>query len=81
MTIKTAVFTIVSLNYGAFSRTLMESISAVHPEWDRHVLLVDRHADPESVGGDLFTASLVEDKETEEPSSQGQNPHSQVRVL
>jgi len=61
MTIKTAVFTIVSLNYGAFSRTLMESISAVHPEWDRHVLLVDRHADPESVGGDLFTASLVED--------------------
>jgi glycosyltransferase involved in cell wall biosynthesis len=61
MTIKTAVFTIVSLNYGAFARTLMESLYEVHPEWDRHVLLVDRHEHPATVGGDLFTTSLVED--------------------
>ncbi|MFZ6644790.1 glycosyltransferase [Undibacterium sp. TJN25] len=57
---KTAVFTIVSLNYGAFARTLMESLSTTHPEWDRHVLLVDRCEDPASVGGDLFSAMTVE---------------------
>ncbi|MES2105309.1 MAG: glycosyltransferase family 4 protein [Pseudomonadota bacterium] len=58
--IKTAVFTIVSLNYGAFARTLMESLSAAHPEWDRHVLLVDQCDDPASVGGELFSAMTVE---------------------
>lgn len=59
--IKTAVFTIVSLNYGAFAKTLMESLSVAHPEWDRHVLLVDRCEDPASVGGDLFSAMTVEE--------------------
>ncbi|MFA9274582.1 MAG: hypothetical protein ACEQSE_06860 [Candidatus Aquirickettsiella gammari] len=29
---KTAVFTIVSLNYGAFARTLMESLAQAHPD-------------------------------------------------
>ncbi|WP_394781769.1 glycosyltransferase [Undibacterium sp.] len=57
---KTAVFTIVSLNYGAFARTLMESLIATHPDWDRHVLLVDRCEDTASVGGDLFSAMTVE---------------------
>ncbi|MES2073909.1 MAG: glycosyltransferase family 4 protein [Pseudomonadota bacterium] len=59
-TAKTAVFTIVSLNYGAFAKTLMESLSAAHPEWDRHVLLVDQCEDPASVGGELFSAMTVE---------------------
>ncbi|GGC63407.1 glycosyltransferase family 4 protein [Undibacterium terreum] len=59
-TIKTAVFTIVSLNYGAFAKTLMESLSAAHPEWERHVLFVDRCEDPASIGGELFTATTVE---------------------
>ncbi len=58
---KTAVFTIASLNYGAYVHTLMESVLKVHPEWDRHVLLVDRCADPAAVGGALFTSTLVED--------------------
>jgi len=61
MNSKTAVFTIVSLNYGAYARTLMESVSLVHPEWERHVLVVDRCDDPAAVGGDLFATSLVED--------------------
>lgn len=38
---RTAVFTIVSKNYLHFARTLMQSVKDVHPEWDRHVLLVD----------------------------------------
>lgn len=39
--IKTAVFTIVSKNYLAFARTLMNSTKEHHPEWERFVLLVD----------------------------------------
>ena len=57
---KTAVFTIVSLNYAAFARTLMESVRAVHPEWDRYVLLADRSDDPSDIGGDLFSSVMVE---------------------
>jgi len=38
---RTAVFTIVSKNYLHFARTLMQSVKDVHPEWERHVLLVD----------------------------------------
>jgi len=58
--IKTAVFTIVSLNYCAYAKTLMESVKTVHPEWQRHVLLVDRCADQEVVGGELFATLTVE---------------------
>jgi glycosyltransferase involved in cell wall biosynthesis len=60
-TIKTAVFTIVSLNYSAYAKTLMASLLAVHPEWERHVLIVDRCDDPASVGDALFAAMTVED--------------------
>ncbi|MBC3920601.1 glycosyltransferase family 4 protein [Undibacterium sp. CY18W] len=60
MTKKTAVFTIVSLNYGAFAKTLMESLSSVHPEWDRHVLLVDRCEDVKNFGGELFSSLTIE---------------------
>ncbi len=38
---RVAACTIISKNYLAFARTLMTSIREVHPEWDRHVLLVD----------------------------------------
>lgn len=58
---KTAVFTIVSLNYGAYARTLMDSVRTVHPDWDRYVMLVDRCDDPASVGGELFTTLQVEE--------------------
>ncbi len=58
--IKTAVFTIVSLNYGAFAQTLMESLQAHHPEWDRHVLFVDQCDDVGQLGGELFTAIGIE---------------------
>ena len=37
----TAVFTIVSKNYLSYARTLMQSLSAAHPEWRQYVLLVD----------------------------------------
>jgi len=37
----TAVCTIVSKNYLAFARTLMNSVADIHPEWKRYVLLVD----------------------------------------
>ena len=38
---KKAVFTIASKNYLHFARTLMDSLRAVHPEWNQFVLLVD----------------------------------------
>lgn len=57
---KTAVFTIVSLNYGAFAKTLMQSLQETHPDWDRHVLLVDRCPIASEFGGALFETTLVE---------------------
>jgi len=57
---RTAVFSIISLNYNAYAKTLMESLSANHPEWDRHVLLVDRCDELAAVGGGLFETTLVE---------------------
>lgn len=58
---KIAVFTIVSRNYGAFAQTLMQSLKEVHPEWDRHVLLVDRCEDANVFGGELFSTTLIEE--------------------
>lgn len=57
---KTAVFTIVSLNYGAFAKTLMRSLQETHPDWDRHVLFVDRHPNIDEYAGDLYAATMVE---------------------
>jgi hypothetical protein len=61
MRASTAVFTIISLNYGAFARTLMESVRAVHPDWNRYVLIVDRSDAPSNIGGELFSAVMVEE--------------------
>ncbi len=58
---KTAVFTIISKNYWAFARTLMQSLASVHPEWDRHALLVDRMPKEGLPDDDLFTTTSVED--------------------
>jgi hypothetical protein len=33
----------------------METVAAMHPEWDRHLLLVDRYGGSANGGGDLFT--------------------------
>ncbi|MBY0573289.1 MAG: glycosyltransferase [Undibacterium sp.] len=57
---KTAVFTIVSLNYGAFAKTLMHSLQETHPDWDRHVLFVDRCTDLNAISHPLFTATMIE---------------------
>ncbi len=38
---RTVVCTVVSANYLARARVLMDSVARQHPEWDRHVLLVD----------------------------------------
>lgn len=59
--LKTAVFTIVSKNYWSLARTLMQSLAANQPGWERHVLLADRPADPALPDDGLFTTSLVED--------------------
>jgi hypothetical protein len=58
---KTAVFTIISLNYASFAKTLMESITSLHPEWDRHVLVVDKHENLNIFGGEKFAAMSVEE--------------------
>lgn len=58
---KTAVFTIVSSNYWAFARTLMQSLAEVHPEWDRHVLLVDRLPYGGLPDDGIFCTTTVED--------------------
>ncbi len=41
MSMKKAVFSIVSKNYLHFARTLMASLAVAHPDWLRYVLLVD----------------------------------------
>lgn len=41
----TAVFTIISKNYYHFARTLFESLSRHHPEWDRYLILADEPDD------------------------------------
>jgi glycosyltransferase involved in cell wall biosynthesis len=58
---QTAVFTVVSANYGACALTLMESLCLTHPDWHRHVLLVDQVEDPAGFGEGLFLTTLVED--------------------
>lgn len=57
---RTAVFTIVSLNYLPFAMTLMDSLRSIHPAWDRHVLLVDRANDEQLAGKDLYHVTTVE---------------------
>ncbi|MBC3830442.1 glycosyltransferase [Undibacterium amnicola] len=57
---KTAVFTIVSLNYGAFAKTLMKSLLETHPDWDRFVGLADRCDDTQGFSQNLFEPVLVE---------------------
>ena len=56
-----AVFTIVSNNYMVFARTLMQSLAEVHPEWERHVLLVDRPPQGGFPDDGLFTTTAVEE--------------------
>lgn len=58
---KTAVFTIISNNYWAFARTLMQSLAENHPEWDRYVLLVDRLPADGLPDDGIFTTALVEE--------------------
>lgn len=57
---KTAVFTIVSLNYGAFAKTLMTSLLETHPDWDRFVGLADRCDDLPEFEQSLFDTVLLE---------------------
>lgn len=47
---KRAVCTIVAPNYRSFAETLMSSVAAVHPEWDRYVLFVS----DETTQSDLY---------------------------
>ena len=59
--LKTAVFTIVSNNYWAFARTLMQSLAVAQPDWERHVLLVDRSLQPPLPDDGIFTTTTVEE--------------------
>lgn len=57
---KTAVFTIVSLNYGAFAKTLMESLAQTHSDWDRFVGLADQCNDTQEFEAGLFSTVLID---------------------
>ncbi|MCP4907596.1 MAG: glycosyltransferase family 4 protein [bacterium] len=58
----TAACTIVSANYLARARVLMETVARQHPDWDRHVLLVDEIAgrfDPAEEDFELMEADAL----------------------
>ncbi len=57
---KTAVFTIVSNNYLHFARTLLQSIRAVHPEFDLHCVVVDKNMNIAQSLNNEFTAVALE---------------------
>ncbi len=57
----TAVCTIVSKNYLAYARTLMNSVAEFHPEWKRHVLLVDEVNGRFDPGAESFELLRVSD--------------------
>lgn len=63
---KTAVFTIVSKNYLHFARTLMDSVREFHPDWEQHVLLVDKVNDGE-FNEEMFQVSTVLDLKLPNP--------------
>ena len=56
----TAVFTTISRNYFGLARTLMQSLEATNPAWDRFLVLVD---DPDgfSLDDDLCTVIALDD--------------------
>jgi glycosyltransferase involved in cell wall biosynthesis len=59
---RVAVFTIVAKNYLPFARTLMASVAARHPHWERWVLLADRvdgHFDVACEPFQVFEASQL----------------------
>jgi hypothetical protein len=58
---KTAVFTIASLNYLAYARTLLASVAASNPEHDRYLLLVDEPDGTIQLDGEDFTIVLAKD--------------------
>ena len=65
---ETAVFTIVSKNYYHFARTLFESLSRHHPEWDRYLILAD---EPEGrIAGETADYCLVPLRELMLPNIQ-----------
>lgn len=48
------VCTIVSRNYIHFARTLMDSVRAVHPDWEQYVLIVDEMGDGADLSNEKF---------------------------
>jgi hypothetical protein len=58
---KTAIFTIASLNYIAYARTLMESVQNCHPDADRFMLLVDEPSSAIDLASETFTVVPVKD--------------------
>lgn len=57
---KTAIFTIASLNYISYARTLLESVQICHPDADRFMLLVDNPGSFD-LAGEKFTVVPVKD--------------------
>lgn len=56
----TTVCTIVSKNYLAYARTLMQGVARHHPDWHRAVLLVDRVDDAFDPSAEAFELVEVE---------------------
>lgn len=56
---KAAVVTIVSANYLAYAKTLMESLAASNPDYSRYVVVVESDSNIEISSNDLFTVLPV----------------------
>ena len=56
---KTVVCTVISANYLARARVLMASVARHHPDWDRHVLLVDEISGRFDPRGEAFSLTEV----------------------
>lgn len=53
-------FTIVSRNYLAYARTLMQSVAAQYPESKRYLCLVDERAEDPTLDTDLFETITID---------------------
>ncbi|MDG2336229.1 MAG: glycosyltransferase [Myxococcota bacterium] len=64
---RTVVCTVVSANYLARARVLMNSLRTHHPDWVQHVLIVDEIGDRFDPAGERFSVSEVGDLPFESP--------------
>ncbi len=64
---RTVVCTVISANYLARARVLMNSLRIHHPDWTQHVLVVDEIGDRFDSAGESFTVTEVSELPFESP--------------